>query len=143
LADVVTSRLLENGPRRVVYKFTNVSDGTGETGVVKVDATSSGPLGVVQQGQTIYPGVHLKIVDMAYDVRAMALRMQWEASSAVDIWIASGDGAGPFAFLDSRAGFGGLSNPNTAGATGSILFTTVVAALNSSYSIVLSLVKGI
>ena len=143
MADVVTSQLLENGPRRVIYKFTNVSDGTGESGVVKVDGSSSGPLGVIQQGQTIYPGVHMKLVDMAYDIRAMALRIQWDASSAVDIWIASGDGAGPFAFLDSRAGFQGIANPNTTGATGKILFTTIGAALNSSYSIVLSLVKGI
>jgi hypothetical protein len=143
MADVVTTQLLENGPRRVVYKFTNVSDGTGETGVVKIDPTSSGPLGVVEQGQTIYPGIHLKIVDMAYDIRAMAVRMQWDASSAVDIWIASGDGAGPFSFLDSRAGFQGIVNPDTTGATGKILFTTIGANLNASYSIILALVKGI
>ncbi len=143
MADVVTSQILENGPRRVVYKFTNVSDGTGETAVVKVNATSSGPLGVVEQGQTIYPGLHLKVVDMAYDIRAMAVRIQWVASSAVDLWICSGDGAGPFSFLDSRAGFQGIINPGGAGANGSIQFTTIGAALLSSYSIVLALVKGI
>lgn len=143
MADVVTSQLLENGPRRVVYKFTNVSDGTGESAVVKVNATSTGPLGVVVQGTTFYPGVHLKIADMHYDVRAMALRIMWEATSNVDIWIASGDGAGPFNWLDSRAGFQGIVNPNTTGATGSILFTTIGAASNSSYSIVLTLIKGI
>lgn len=143
MADVVTSQILENGPRRVVYKFTNFSDGTGESAVVKVNATATGPLGVVEQGNTVYPGLHLKIVDMAYDIRAMAVRIQWAASSAVDIWIASGDGAGPFSFLDSRAGFQGIVNPATAGATGNILFTTIGAALNSSYSIVLALTKGI
>lgn len=143
MADAVTSQLIENGPRRVVYKFTNVSDGTGESAVTKVNATSTGPLGVVVQGQTFYPGVHLKLVDLVYDVRTMAVRIQWEASSNVDIWIASGQGAGPFMFLDSRGGFSGVPNPNTAGATGSIQFTTIGAVANASYSIVMTLIKGI
>jgi hypothetical protein len=66
LADVVTTQLLENGPRNVVYKFTNVSDGTGESQVIKIDATSSGPLGDIVQGQTFYPGVHLKLTEIKY-----------------------------------------------------------------------------
>ena len=57
--------------------------------------------------------------------------------------IASGDGAGPFSFLDSRAGFQGIANPATAGATGKILFTTLGANLNATYSIILALTKGI
>lgn len=143
MADAVTSQLIDFGPRRVVYKFTNVSDGTGENGVIKVNATSSGPLGVSVQGQTFYPGTHLKIVDMMYDVRTMAVRMQWEASSNVDIFILSGQGAGPFVFLDSRAGFQGIPNTNAAGATGSIAFTTIGAVANATYSIILALTLGI
>lgn len=143
MADAVTSQLIDFGPRRVVYKFTNVSDGTGENGVIKVNATSSGPLGVSVQGQTFYPGTHLKIVDMMYDVRTMAVRMQWEATSNVDIFILSGQGAGPFMLLDSRAGFGGIPNTMAAGATGSIAFTTIGAVANASYSIILALTLGV
>lgn len=143
MADAVTSQLIENGPKFVVYKFTNVSDGTGESAVTKVDATSSGPLGVVVQGRTFYPGVHLKILDMWYDVRTMAVRMQWEATANVDIFIASGQGAGPFEWLDSRGGFSGIPNTNATGATGSIQFTTIGAVANASYSIVMKLLKGI
>lgn len=144
MADTVTSQLIENGPRRAVYKFTNVSDGTGENGVVKVNATATGPLGVVVQGQTFYPGVNLKVIDIIYDTSpGLAVRMQWEASSNVDLWICTGQGAGPFSFLDSRGGFSGLPNPNTAGSTGSILFTTAGQSSGSSYSIVLTLLKGI
>jgi hypothetical protein len=143
VADVVTSQLIENGPRRVVYKFTSVSDGTGESAVVKVNATSSGPLGVVVQGQTFYPTTHMKIVDLLYDVRTMSVRMQWDANSPVDIFIASGQGAGPFGLLDSRGGFGGIPNNGGAGVTGKILFTTIGAALNASYSIIMTLIKGI
>jgi hypothetical protein len=145
VADVVTSQLIENGPRRVVYKFTSVSDGTGESAVVKVNATSSGPLGVTVQGQTFYPTTHMKIVDMLYDVRTMSVRMQWEATTPIDIFIASGQGAGPFSLLDSRGGFGGIPNAaiGTTGVTGSIMFSTIGAALNASYSIIMTLIKGI
>jgi len=143
VADAVTSQLLDNGPKWAVYKFTNVSDGGGETGVVKVNATSTGPLGVTVQGQTFYPGVHLEVVALEYDVRTMAVRIMWEATANDDMWIASGAGAGPFIFLDRRGGFQGLKNPNSAGATGSILFTTIGAAAGATYSIIMKLNKGI
>lgn len=143
MADVVTSQLLENGPRRVVYKFTNFSDGTGETGVVKVDPTLTGPLGNMSQGSPLYPGVHLTIVGLIYDIRNMAVRIQWDASSAVDAFLISGAGAGPFRLMDERAGFGGVYSPAVAGATGKVLFTTVGAAPNTTYTIIMTLLKNI
>lgn len=141
MADVVTSTILENGNRRVVMAFTSVSDGTGESGVVKVNASSTGPLGVVVAGQVLYPGVHLKVVDVWYDIRSMGLRMQWQASSPTDILVLGGFGHWPL--LDTRAGFQGMANPNNAGATGSILFTTINANNNASYTVILEMVKGI
>ena len=40
MADAVTSQTIQDGERKAVLKFTNVSDGTGETNVVKVDVSS-------------------------------------------------------------------------------------------------------
>ena len=65
MADAVTSQTLFNGQRHLVMRFTSVSDGTGESGVVKVDATSA-TNGVIVQGQTITPGVHLKVAKVDY-----------------------------------------------------------------------------
>lgn len=141
MADVVTTTVLENGPRRFVAQFTNLSDGTGETGVVKINATSSGTLGVTIAGVVYFPGVHLKINDLWYDIGSMKLRIQWVASVNTDCLVLSGFGHWPL--TDRRAGFQGLINPNNAGATGSIAFTTVGAALNSSYTVILECVKGI
>ncbi|HCX14412.1 MAG TPA: hypothetical protein DGZ24_03750, partial [Rhodospirillaceae bacterium] len=47
MADVVTTKTIEDGPRTAVMHFTNVSDGTGESAVAKVDvsALSSDPAG--------------------------------------------------------------------------------------------------
>lgn len=141
MTDTVTSQILENGPRRIVAKFTNYSDGTGESGVKKVDATSSGPYGVTIAGQVYYPGINLKVVDIWYDLRTMSLRIQWQASSAVDMLVLGG--FGEWHFLDQRAGFQGLINPATTGATGSILFTTENNASGASYSVILALTKGV
>ena len=40
MADAVTSQTLEDGPTHVAMKFTNVSDGTGESAVTKVDVSA-------------------------------------------------------------------------------------------------------
>jgi hypothetical protein len=143
MADTVTSIILENGPRRVVMAFTNVSDGTGESGVVKVNATSSGSLGVVVAGQTYYPGVNLKVVDVWYDIGSMKLAMAWDngGNASTNFMVVGGYGRWPM--LDSRGGFQGFVNPNNSGATGSVKFTTIGAALNSTYSVVLSMTKGV
>lgn len=142
MADTVTSQLLENGQRLVVYKFTNLSDGTGEAGVVKVDATATGPLGIIVQGQTFYPGTNLKIVEIKYSVFSMGLRIQWVATSAVDCLVLQA--TDHWKILDERMGFGGLYVPSgTTGATGSIQFTTVGAASGSGYTIIMTLTKGV
>lgn len=40
MADAVTSQTIQDGERKAVLKFTNISDGTGETNVVKVDVSA-------------------------------------------------------------------------------------------------------
>ena len=40
MADAVTSQTLIDGGKQVVMKFTNVSDGTGESAVTKVDVSA-------------------------------------------------------------------------------------------------------
>lgn len=142
MADTVTSNFLVNGPRYAVLKLTSVSDGTGEAGVVKVDATATGLLGWNVKGQMVYPGVHLALSEIKFSVGGMGVRLQWQASAnqdllifqASDHWVLGGE----------RLGFAGLSPPSgLAGATGSILLTTIGAAANSSYSLILTLIKNL
>jgi hypothetical protein len=40
MADAVATQILVDDTRRAVFKFTNISDGTGETGVVKIDVSA-------------------------------------------------------------------------------------------------------
>ena len=40
MADAVTSQTFIDGPKHAVLKFTNVSDGSGEDAVTKVDVSA-------------------------------------------------------------------------------------------------------
>ncbi len=135
MADVVTSQVLFSGPRHLVMRFTNVSDGTGESDVVKVNATSAN--GIVVQGNTIYPGTHLKVTKCQYDVAGMGLRIQWVATTNEDMLVLNG--YGEFDMED----IGGIANPLPAGATGSLAFTTIAAVANATYTIILTMTLGI
>lgn len=132
MADAVTSQTITNGNRNLVMKFTNESDGTGESGVTKVNATST-TFATVPFNNV--PGIHLKVQRITYDVQGGSVRVQWNASSNTDMVILE------FAGVMDQTFFGGFTNPNNAGATGSISFTTVGFAAGSSYTITLEMVK--
>lgn len=139
MADVVTSQLIENGNRWWVYNLTNLSDGTGESGVTKVDGSASGPLGVTIAGAILYPGTHLKIREVQYDIQDMGVSLIWDASpTPANALLLQGYGRLKF---DK---FGGLVIPPTlVGATGKINLTTVQPQINSHYTITLRGTKGI
>ena len=133
MADTVSTQVLVNNARNLILKFTNESDGTGESGVTKVDATSATYANLSQA-----PGIHLKVMRVQYDVNNGSLRMQWDASAAQDMLIV-GQGVGNHDYTFE----GGLTVPVISGATGSIKFTTVGFVSGSSYSIVIEMVKGV
>lgn len=130
MADTVSSQTIANGPRNLIMKFTNESDGTGESAVKKVDAQSA-----TFANQGIVPGIHLKVARIIYNVQGGSLRVLWDASVDTDMAILSYAGTMDYSY------FGGLPNPNNSGATGNILFTTVGFASGSSYTVTLEMLK--
>jgi hypothetical protein len=143
MADAVTSALIENGPKNWVYVFTNLSDGTGETNVVKVDGSSAGPLGIFLYGQNFYPTSHIKIREIEYDVKGMALEIIWDATSSQNALVLGGFGRICF---DNVGGLAAMNSAGTAlltGATGKIKFTTLGAMPNSGYTVKMRGTKGI
>jgi hypothetical protein len=120
-------------------RFTNLSDGTGESLVKKVDAAAAAN-GVIVQGQTFTPGVHLKVRKIDYALQGMGLNILFDATSPASMLTLGGQGS-----ID-MTDVGGIQNPGTAaltGSTGSLLFSTINAALNASYAVVLHLTKGV
>jgi hypothetical protein len=139
LADTVAVNYLENGPRCWAVQCTNISDGTGETAVVKVDGTSAGPLGVNIAGMITYPTIHLKITEIEFQVVNMSLQILWNASVPL-LAVALGPGARKLNFRRD----GGLSIPSgLGGANGQILFTTYGQLVGALYTVILRGTKGI
>ena len=126
MADAVTSQILVDGERNAVMKFTNISDGTGETAALKVDvSTLAGAPSSV------------KITHVEYDISGMQVAILWDATTDVPAFILS-QGQQRFDFTS----VGGLVNNAGAGVNGDILFTTIGASANDTYSIVLHMKKS-
>lgn len=131
MADAVATQILVDDVRRAVLKFTNVSDGTGETGVVKVDVSALASY----QGQ---PCTSVSINKIDAVTAGMGLNMLWDATT--DVLILTLGEADFVTFDFSR--FGGLTNNAGAGKTGDILFTTVGAASGDRYTVVMEVYKN-
>lgn len=127
MADSVSSQTIIDAARNTVMKFTNLSDGTGEAAVLKVNPALLNP----------NPGIHLKIKRIKFNIQNGTVRLQWVATVAADIMILNG-----YAEEDYTR-FGGLTNNGGAGATGGIQFTTEGFGINSSYTITLEMIKGV
>ena len=123
MVDVVTTQTIVSGARNLIMNFTNESDGTGETGVVKVSATQS--------------TIHMTMARITYTVAGGSVRVQWNASSPTDMVILEYAGSADYTF------FGGLTNPNNAGADGAVKFTTVGFTSGSFYSITLEMLLNV
>ncbi|GBQ26818.1 hypothetical protein AA12717_2482 [Gluconacetobacter sacchari DSM 12717] len=132
MADVTSVQVIANGPRNLVVRVTDVSDGTGLAAMKIVDARA----GAFSVGGEV-PGGNLKVRRITYDVHGMVARLQWEAAAPVDLATLSG-----FGHLDFRR-FQGLAAPGVAGVTGSILLTTMGAGAGSTATIVLEMTKGV
>ena len=122
MVDAVTSQTILNGPRNCVMKFTNVSDGTGEAAVLKVDVSALG-----------YSAVN--IVKAHYSTTGMGIRLLWDATTDVTAVEIGQNQDGTLDFTNT----GGLPNNSGAGKTGDILLTTIGATSGDSYTLVLEM----
>jgi hypothetical protein len=130
MADAVTTQTLFDGTRVAVMKFTNVSDGTGESNVVKVNvSTLSSYQGAACSGveiDRVYTSTHGMEVDIKWAANTPVLCMT-VPQNTMQWW-------------DMRD-FGGLTNNAGAGKNGNILFSTVDASAGDRYTIILCLRK--
>lgn len=126
MADAVASQTLLDGPRKVVMKFTNVSDGSGESAVLKVDVSA-----------LMGAPTRVKIDRIFYATSTMSVRILWDATTDVDAFTIGAFQTGVLDFTP----IGGLINNAGAGVTGDIMFTTIGAAAGANYSIILEMSK--
>jgi hypothetical protein len=131
MADVVASQTLLDGERLFIGKFTNISDGTGETAVVKINPST---LSVNAYGRACN-GV--KINKIWSTTHGMEVRILWDATTDVFAWMISQNTN----YLMDFSSFGGLQNNAGTGSNGNLLFTTLDASAGDMYTIVIECTK--
>ena len=131
MADAVTSQTLIDGVKTAVLKFTNISDGSGESAVAKVavSAISANDVGKSCTGASIEK--------IWWQCNGMKVQLLFDASSNV---IAIELGENQSGYHDYTS-FGGIINNAGSGKTGDILFTTVGHSSADSYTIILQVRK--
>ena len=132
MADAVTSQTIQDGGRHVVMSFTNVSDGTGESAVKKVDvsALQSEPVSC-KSCSTV------SIQSVWFSTMGMSVKLLWDADADVLALHLPAD------YSDSldMSEFSGLNNNAGTGVTGDIMLTTVGHSSGDAYTVVLKMVK--
>jgi len=138
MADAVTSQTLADGDRIAVVKFTNISDGTGESSVEKVDISA---LAASNAGLT--PAL-ATIEQVWYDIAGMRVALEWNATSnvvAAVLGTSLGVGTNVSGHMDFRS-FGGIKNTLASGYDGNIDLTTHGHTAHDHYTVVLQLRKS-
>tara|TARA_Y100000296_G_scaffold62353_1_gene72389 strand:- start:265 stop:684 length:420 start_codon:yes stop_codon:yes gene_type:complete len=138
MADAVTSQTLTDGDKTAVMKFTNISDGSGESSVKKVDVSA---LTTSTRNGSACTRVH--ITQIWYMISGMRIDLEWDASSNVKALILGGGVTlePTMGHLDFRS-FGGIKNNAGGGITGDIDLTTLHHTSNDAYTIILELSKS-
>ncbi len=131
MADAVTTQTIIDGERNCVMKFTNVSDGTGESAVAKVDvsALASNAAGVACS--------EVRVLRISHAIVGMSVQLFLNATSNVLLVELAESSNGHMDFKD----FGGLPNNAGSGKNGDVLFTTKGHSSGDTYSITLEMTK--
>ncbi len=124
MADVVTTQIItDTSGVKVVVKLTNLSDGTGETDVLKVDASTT--TFMTEDGNR-------KISKVYYSVNTAnaksAVEIKWDGVTDATALLLSGQG-----FFDFRTAGNEIPN-NATTPTGDVLLSTKNFAIGDNYS---------
>lgn len=131
MADVVASQTIIDGQKTAVLKLTNVSDGNGETNVVKVDVSG---LSALPNG-TACTGVVIEKI--WWQCIGMKVQLLWDATTNLFCIELGENQSGHHDYTD----FGGFPNNAGGGKTGDLLFTTVGHTNADTYTVILYMRK--
>ncbi len=127
MADAVTTEFIYSGRRRKILHITGISDGTGESTVIKADISTLTFVG--SQGATVPTYTVVDMID--FNIQGYtSIRLHWDHTTNDEIAILpAGTGT-----IDWNA-LGGKVDPRTAGDTGDILLTTAGHIAGATYDI--------
>ena len=129
MADAVTTNILRSQTRgrRYAVHLTGISDGTGETNVVKVDkSTLTDPSGA-EPGRFGIVSVRWNVQNFTY------VKVSTDHTTDDTMLVLTGNG------YDCFEEYGALYDPNSAGGTGDLLLSTVGPTSGATYDITIEL----
>jgi len=133
MADTVTSQTLKDSASTWAVKLTNISDGTGEAGVVKVSANT---LVASSGGSTQRLSINKLFWNVARGTSSLQdprVTLTWRGTSNTTIVTLTGSGT-----LDLTTNLQApLTNNAGAGANGDILLTTTGFTASAGYTLIL------
>ncbi len=133
MADTVTSQTLKDSASTWAVKLTNISDGTGEAGVVKVSANT---LVASNGGSTQRLSINKIFWNVARGTSSLQdprVTLTWRGTSNTTIVTLTGSGT-----LDLTTNLQApLTNNAGAGANGDILLTTTGFTASAGYTVIL------
>ena len=137
MADAVTSQTIEDGGKNLVMKFTNISDGTGESAVAKIDVSGLTASAITKQACN-----RVVIQKLWFSNIGMGFSLYWNATSNMFICQAPKDWSDTWDFSDSSQTLPGISNNAGSGINGDLLLTTNDHTNGDTYSIVIWATKS-
>ena len=132
MGDAVASQIIVDGPSFVAIKLTNISDGTGETAVTKVDVSA-----LEADSRTGLSCTDVNIERIWWQCIGMKVRILFDADTDVMAIELGENQSGNHDY----SVFGGLTNNAGTGKTGDVKFTTVGASSGDTYTVILYLRK--
>jgi hypothetical protein len=141
MADAVTTRLILETPYQYIVHLTNISDGTGETAVIKVDKSA---IAVATDGAE--PN-SLDIEQVRWSIQGFtSVRLLWDHTTDDLAMVLCNNGyedfTGKYGVIVEKTSTSGLLDPRSSGGAGDILLTTNGGVSGSSYDITLWLKKS-
>lgn len=128
MGDAVATTELFDDENLYVAKFTNLSDGTGESDVTKINVSD-----------ITVPCYLVQIDEIIWTCSGMSVNILWDAGTNVLAWTLPADTWGHINF---KKEYGGpLVNTLAASYTGDVVFTTLGHAANEGYVITLVCTK--
>ena len=131
MADTVTSQTIQDGERKAVLKITNISDGSGESAVKKVDVSA---LASNSSGTAC---TEVAVSKIWWQCVGMGVELLNDATTDTLIIGLSPDSNG----MHDYSSFSGIPNDSGSGKTGDIMFTTIGASNGDTYTVILELLK--
>jgi hypothetical protein len=127
MADTVTSEYVYSGHKRKLLHLTNISVGTGESNVVKIDVSA-----LTFAGGKV--PTYVTVDWIAYNIQGMSsVRLYFDATTDDELAILpSGQGE-----IDFTA-YGGKTDPRSSGTTGDVLLTTNGQSSGGTYDITIA-----